>query len=145
MKKIQYLNINFYWFGLSFLWNGIHPIILPALLINFVSGAQKNSYLGLMTFIGLLLAMFIQPISGSISDRTRSKFGRRRPWIFWGVLFVGLFLGLMSASSTLLWLVILYFKCTCYGRRSLVLFPDMVNGEPFRRLRVRLRLEINTP
>jgi len=43
------------------------------------------------------------------------------------------------------WLVILYFKRTRYGRRSLVLFPDMVNGEPFRRLRVRLKLEINTP
>ena len=43
------------------------------------------------------------------------------------------------------WLVILYFKRTRHGRRSLVLFPDMVNGEPFRRLRVRLKLEINTP
>jgi Na+/melibiose symporter-like transporter len=109
MKKHQYLTINFYWFGLSFLWNGLHPIILPALLLTFIPVSQKNSYLGIMTFIGLILAMFIQPISGSISDRTRSKFGSRRPWMFWGVLFVSIFLGLMSNSSTLLWLVVLYF------------------------------------
>lgn len=109
MKKSQYLTINFYWFGLSFLWNGIHPIILPALLLIYVPEELKNSYLGVMTFIGLIFAMFIQPISGSISDNTRSKFGRRRPWMFWGVVFVGISLGLMARSSTLISLVVLYF------------------------------------
>jgi len=42
------------------------------------------------------------------------------------------------------WLVILYFKWSGHGRRSLVLFPDRVAAEPFRKLRVRLKLEMNS-
>ena len=43
------------------------------------------------------------------------------------------------------WLVILYFNETGFGKSSLVLLPDMVDRETFRKLRVRLQLEINKP
>lgn len=43
------------------------------------------------------------------------------------------------------WLVIICFKKTAIGRYSLLLLPDMLDSEQFRRLRVRLQLEINTP
>ncbi len=48
--------------------------------------ARKNTYLGLMTLAGLLLAMLVQPIAGAISDRSGFKRGRRRPYILWGVI-----------------------------------------------------------
>ena len=59
--------INAYWFGLSIMWTSLHVIILPAVLLNFVPETRKNTYLGLLTFVGLILAMIIQPISGSIN------------------------------------------------------------------------------
>ena len=43
------------------------------------------------------------------------------------------------------WLVILYFNKTGSGKDSLLLLPDMVDRESFRKLRVRLQLEINKP
>ena len=43
------------------------------------------------------------------------------------------------------WLVILYFNKTGPGKDSLVLLPDMVDRETFRKLRVRLQLDINKP
>ena len=43
------------------------------------------------------------------------------------------------------WLVILYFNKTGSGKDSLVLLPDMVDPDAFRKLRVRLQLEINKP
>ena len=43
------------------------------------------------------------------------------------------------------WLVILYFNKTGSGKDSLVLLADMVDRETFRKLRVRLQLEINKP
>jgi len=86
LKTKDYLAINVYWFGLSFMWNGLHPIILPALLLHFVPESLKNTYLGGMTFIGLILAMVIQPLAGALSDRTRSSWGRRRLGC-WGAYF----------------------------------------------------------
>ena len=76
--------MNVYWFGLAFLWNALHPIILPALLLSMVPGPLKNTYLGALTFVGLVVAMFVQPFAGALSDRTRSLLGRRRPWIVGG-------------------------------------------------------------
>ena len=76
--------LNAYWIGLSFMWNSLHVTILPAVLLKYVPETQKNTWLGLLTFFGLILAMLIQPLSGAISDRWQSKMGRRRPFIWLG-------------------------------------------------------------
>ena len=76
--------LNAYWIGLSFMWNSLHVTILPAVLLKYVPETQKNTWLGLLTFFGLILAMLIQPLSGAISDKWQSKMGRRRPFIWWG-------------------------------------------------------------
>jgi Na+/melibiose symporter-like transporter len=108
MKKKSFMDlcgINAYWLGLSFMWNSLHPIILPAVLLHLVPAQAKNSYLGGLTFIGLLLAMVVQPISGSLSDQWRSRWGKRRPL---GLLGTGLdliFLGLLAWSGSL-WIVL---------------------------------------
>ena len=107
MKKLsltQLLTLNAYWIGLSFMWNSLHPIILPAVLLNYVPDAKKNTYLGLLTFLGLILAMVIQPISGALSDGWKSRLGRRRPLIIFGTLFDFVFLSILAWSGGLVWL-----------------------------------------
>ena len=91
------LNAN--WAGLSFMWNALHPIVLPALLVDLVPTQSKNTYLGLLTFSGLLIAMILQPISGSVSDRWKSRHGRRRPLIVAGTLFDCAFLLVLAYST----------------------------------------------
>jgi Na+/melibiose symporter-like transporter len=49
--------------------------------------------IGLIFFIGRFWDVAADPIVGALSDRTRSRFGRRRPWIAAG----GLLFGLSSA------------------------------------------------
>ena len=93
--------INTYWFGLSTMWNSLHVIILPAILLNFVPETRKNTYLGLLTFVGLIIAMTVQPISGSISDGWRSRWGRRRPLITLGTMLDLIFLGLLGWAGGL--------------------------------------------
>jgi Na+/melibiose symporter-like transporter len=99
MRTRDYVAMNVYWFGLAFMWNGLHPIVLPALLLRFVPESLKNTYLGGMTFAGLVLAMVIQPLAGGLSDRTRSRWGRRRPWILAGTLFDLVFLAGMALAG----------------------------------------------
>ena len=111
MKKAslgKLLSINTYWLGHSFMWNSLHPIILPAILLHLVPEAMKNSYLGLLTFAGLLLAMVIQPISGAASDSWRSSWGRRRPLGLAGTLFDFVFLALLAWSGSILAVIIGY-------------------------------------
>jgi Na+/melibiose symporter-like transporter len=82
----DFVKITILGFATTALWQSLHSIILPLRLLDFVPDEQKNTYLGILTLCGLLLAMFVQPIAGAISDRLNSRWGRRRPFIFIGIL-----------------------------------------------------------
>lgn len=93
--------VNAYWPGLSFMWNSLHVILLPAILLEFVSDARKNTALGLLTFLGLVIAMAVQPISGAVSDAWITRFGRRRPLILIGTALDLFFLALIGTATNL--------------------------------------------
>ena len=115
------------------MWNALHPIILPAVLLNFVPDAKKNTILGLLTFTGLLIAMIIQPVSGAVSDGWVSRFGRRRPLMAIGVIFDLLFLSVIAWGGGLTWLVIGYIGLQISSNTSQGSFqgllPDQVPEE----------------
>ena len=90
------------------MWNGLHQLILPAVLLNFVDYQKKNTTLGLLTFAGLLIAAIIQPISGALSDRWSSAWGRRRPLILLGTLCDFLFLAVLAWAGGLIWIAVGY-------------------------------------
>lgn len=108
LSLVQLLVLNAYWVGLSFMWNAIHPILLPAVLLNYVPDAKKNTYLGLLTFAGLIMAMVIQPVTGALSDGWKSRLGRRRPLAILGTLFDFVFLSILAWGGGLSWLFIGY-------------------------------------
>jgi Na+/melibiose symporter-like transporter len=104
----EILKLNAYWFGLSFMWNGLHQLILPAVLLNFVDYRLKNTTLGLLTFIGLVIAALIQPISGALSDRWTSAWGRRRPLILLGTAGDFMFLAILAWAGGIIWVAVGY-------------------------------------
>lgn len=127
------LTLNAYWVGLSFMWNSLHVLILPAVLLHLVPETQKNTYLGLLTFAGLVIAMVVQPVSGAVSDRWSSRWGRRRPLILLGTAFDFLFLGLLAWSGGLVWLALGYiglqFSSNVAHGPAQGLMPDRVPPE----------------
>ena len=136
MKKLslqQLLGMNAYWLGLSFMWNSLHPIILPAILLHLVPESMKNSYLGVLTFVGLILAMVIQPISGAASDNWRSRWGRRRPLALVGTLLDFIFLALLAWSGNILVVFIGYIGLQIVSNIAhgpmQGLIPDLVPDE----------------
>ncbi|WP_155368319.1 MFS transporter [Catellatospora vulcania] len=85
--------------GMYLLWGAIPGILLP-LQVAAVDEDAKAANLAVVATIGALAAMLAQPLAGAISDRTRSRFGRRGPWIVAGALTGGLALvGLASANT----------------------------------------------
>jgi Na+/melibiose symporter-like transporter len=83
-RRLDYVKITLFGFALTALWQSLHTITLPMRLLDFVPESQKNTYLGLLTLSGLLLAMFVQPLAGAVSDNSDFKWGRRRPFILVG-------------------------------------------------------------
>ncbi|MGD0795499.1 MAG: MFS transporter [Dehalococcoidales bacterium] len=83
-RRRDYVKITIFGFAITALWQSLHSIILPLRLLDIVPEAQKNTYLGLLTLSGLLVATFVQPIAGAISDRSSFKWGRRRPYVLAG-------------------------------------------------------------
>ncbi|MFC1930639.1 MFS transporter [Chloroflexota bacterium] len=85
-RRVDYIKITIFGFALSALWSSLHSIVLPLRLLDFVAESEKNTYLGILTFTGLMVGMAVQPIAGTISDRSGFSWGRRRPYILLGSL-----------------------------------------------------------
>ncbi|MEI3849329.1 MULTISPECIES: MFS transporter [Microbacterium] len=66
----------------------VTPLVVSLSLkvLELVPQTQKEGALGLVTASGALAALLANPIFGHLSDRTRSRFGRRRPWLIGGAL-----------------------------------------------------------
>ncbi len=80
-----FININ--WFALMLRTQVLAGLLVPLLVQEFVGEAQKGSYFGTIRLWALMLAVLSQALFGLLSDRSRSKWGRRRPFIFAGTLF----------------------------------------------------------
>jgi len=130
LLRIPYLQINAYSFGLAFLWQGLHAILLPALLLRTVPEALKNSYLGLLTFLGLIVAMVVQPLAGALSDRPLVAWGLRRPWILAGTLADFGLLALLGWANSYRWILVAYLLLQVSSNvaqgPAQALLPDLV-------------------
>jgi MFS family permease len=79
---------------------GIGALLLP-LQIGRLAPANKIVDLSLFTGTSVLIALVSNPIVGAFSDRTTSRFGRRRPWILVGGIFTAASLFIMVQASTI--------------------------------------------
>ncbi|MEV0382715.1 MFS transporter [Nonomuraea sp. NPDC050643] len=80
--------IALYALGQLGLWAGLLTPIAVTLSVKVgaVDPEGKAASLGLILSAGAFLSMAITPIWGNLSDRTTSRFGRRRPWLAGGAL-----------------------------------------------------------
>lgn len=90
----------------------------------------RNTVFGLLTFAGLVVSVLWQPIIGALSDRTRSRWGRRLPFfLIGGLATIGaLFLIALagSVSSLLALLLLLQVSTNTIQSPSQALIPDHV-------------------
>jgi len=90
------------------IWLSILPIgqiLLPTQIAVF-NAATKFSNLAIATSVGVLAALLTNPIAGALSDRTTSRFGRRRPWLIVGTVLSAATLVLMANATSFITLVI---------------------------------------
>ena len=132
MSKLNfwdYLRITIFGFSLNTLWNAMSSILLPVLVMSAAPG-EKNTYLGYITFSGILLAIIVQPLAGYFSDNFGFSWGRRRPYILIGAVISALLIPLFGFASGILSIFIIYCLLqissnTAHGPWQ-GLIPDMV-------------------
>lgn len=71
-----------------------------ALRISEIDPAGKTTSYSIAAGVGTLTALLANPFFGRMSDRTRSRFGRRRPWIVIGLIGTTIGAAVIGLSST---------------------------------------------
>lgn len=103
LSRREMVGLGLPWFALNFQFSALLPIVIPAQILLFVApgsagNAQQALFLGGLAALGAITALTLQPTIGALSDRTHTRFGRRRPFMFAGA--IGLLLGLSLLAST---------------------------------------------
>lgn len=79
-RLARFFPLSAYWFGFSFHWFLLLPILMPADVQRFVGEVNKGAYLGWLAGTLALIPLLLPPFMGAWSDRV----GRRMPFLLGG-------------------------------------------------------------
>jgi MFS family permease len=108
------------------------PVVMTLALRvgDIASEAEKGRWLGIILAIGGFVALVATPVCGALSDRTRSRFGRRRPWLLGGLVVAGAGLLLLGLAPNLLLLGLGWIICqagfNAMQAGCLPILPDVI-------------------
>lgn len=90
-------------FGLALGFNAstLDPFIYTEKVRQLASPELKNTMLGGITILALLMALLVQPVVGQWSDRTRGRWGKRAPFLVVGSVGMGLALAILVGANSL--------------------------------------------
>lgn len=94
----EHLGVSSFWFGSNVLWSAFLALVLPY-EIGLIKPEDKAVYLGRLLAIGAIFALAVPLLVGPLSDRCRSKWGRRRPYIAAGLVLTMIGLPLMYFAA----------------------------------------------
>lgn len=128
--------VSCFWFAYNFQWGALLALVLPSQITAIVGDAHKELFNGLIPPLGAVLSLIVTPIAGALSDRSRSRFGRRRPFMLVGVAINLVFLLAMGGFSqgSSVWLFLLLYLGVQLGNNwsggpYAGLIPDVVPAE----------------
>src|SRR5262249_41243365 len=118
------------WGALSFHWTVLGNNIVPTRVLSFANEDTKGSILGLVTVIGALVSMLTGPIAGVFSDESRSRWGRRLPFLAVGTTVNAVALLALIGAQTLAGFIVAFaaiqFFANLAGSPYTALIPDQV-------------------
>lgn len=140
--KLNYKNtikIGFAFFGILMLWqvyNTYCTIILESMLKDKVE--HYNYIIGCIMALDNVAAIIIMPIVGIFSDKTKTRFGKRMPYIIIGMGLTALifpFIALMcvfnSFAGVLIFMILFLIVMQAYRSPAVAFMPD-VTPKPLR-------------
>lgn len=86
---------------------GVIVILLPQQMAE-LDEANKIANLAIVTATSSFFTLFAQPLVGAFSDRTRSRFGRRTPWLLVGGLGGGVLTVVLQFAPGVFWITVIW-------------------------------------
>jgi Na+/melibiose symporter and related transporters len=122
-KKTFLLGFGF--FAISLTWS-LYNSFVPIFLRKFI---DSNFWVGFIMTLDNYAGLFLQPIFGTLSDRTRTKFGRRMPYLLFGMPVAAAFICLIplhwSLASLIVSIVCLNLTMATFRSPTIALMPDL--------------------
>jgi MFS family permease len=97
LRIIDHLALSSFWFGQNFLWGAFVGNALKT-QVTIMHPENPASVLWIPGLIGGIPALVIPLIAGPLSDRCRSKMGRRKPYLLFGSLIACLCVALVGLA-----------------------------------------------
>ena len=133
LGHLDFAVMSVYWVAIGFLWNSMGLLVVPYLVEHLVGRQLEGTATAFMENLGTVVAIVWQPLAGAISDRTRTPWGRRRPFIFLGTVGDAVFLTAIALSGAYLPLVAAYVLLQLASNTAQGpyqgLLPDLVPAE----------------
>lgn len=82
----------------------IKQLLLP-IQVGILDPMNTATSFALVASLGALAGLIASPLTGALSDRTTSRWGRRRPWIVFGIVTTVIGLLIMARATTIPWLL----------------------------------------
>src|SRR3989440_7828874 len=124
--------INAFWFGGGAHWQPIYIALIPV-GATLIAGSNADLLIGRVTAAGGVFALLTPILVGWLSDRTVTRWGRRRPWMVAGTVLNIIGLGLLALSSSQLTFVAAYLVVqlsnNAAGAAYTGVIPDVVRAE----------------
>src|SRR5438552_1795251 len=124
--------INAFWFGGGAHWQPIYISLIPV-GATLIARSNADLLIGRVTAAGGVFALLTPILVGWLSDRTVTRWGRRRPWMVAGTVLNIIGLGLLALSSSQLTFVAAYLVVqlsnNAAGAAYTGVIPDVVRAE----------------
>lgn len=121
--------LGFGFFGVSIIW-ALYNAYVPIFLKDTFH--LSSSLIGLVMVIDNILAIVLLPYLGALSDRTRTRLGRRRPYILAGSLLALVFFVLIPWANAyqrlglmMLTIVLMNLSMALFRSPVIALMPDI--------------------
>ena len=90
---------------------GIVSAVLLPMHYKTIEGVNPDALIGIVNAFTAVASLIANLIFGNFSDRSRSRFGRRTPWILFGAVLGGVTLFLTGTTHNAVLLTIFYCAC----------------------------------
>lgn len=138
-KRTFIIGLTF--FTILMLWqmyNYYCPLFLARLLKNTYGNKDYNYLIGIIMAMDNVLALFLLPLFGNLSDKTHSKYGRRMPFIVIGTVasmilfpFIPFFFAKNSLVGVIVTMGLVLIFMQMFRNPAVSLMPD-VTPKPLR-------------
>ena len=126
VKKTLFLSFGF--FASSIAWS-VYNSFVPQILEGFI---KSTTLIGFIMTIDNIFGVIFQPLFGTLSDKTRTRFGRRLPYIIVGLPVCAVAFTLIphmgSLWSLMAVIIVFTFVMSAWRTPVVALMPDITPG-----------------